>query len=98
MAFANCDVFKVIYFKGTQQQWDVCIPSGLTAIGSGLKYQWYFKKAGASGWSIWNTHTSASTSGTANDSWNGMQVFCLFTDKYGDTASSGCATVYILTD
>ena len=60
MAFANCDVFKVIYFKGTQQQWDVCIPSGLTAIGSGLKYQWYFKKKGQTSFSIWNGRTHAS--------------------------------------
>ena len=69
-----------------------------SASGEGLTCQWYYKKAGASGWSLWNGHTTQTTSASANASWDGMQVFCLFTDKYGDTVSSGCATVYILTD
>ena len=30
--------------------------------GSGLKYQWYYKKSGASDWSVWNNHTTATTS------------------------------------
>ena len=33
-----------------------------------------------------------------NATWDGMKVFCLFTDEYGNTASTGCATIYILPD
>ena len=68
------------------------------AEGQRMSCQWYFKKAGASGWTLWNGHTTPTTSATANSTWDGMQVFCLFTDEYGNTASSGCATIYILPD
>ncbi len=68
------------------------------AQGEKLSCQWYFKKSGASGWTLWNGHTTTTTSATANATWNGMQVFCLFTDEYGNTASSGCATIYIIED
>ena len=68
------------------------------ATGEGLSCQWYYRKKGSSSWSVWNGHTAASTTSTANSTWDGMQVFCLFTDKYGNTASSGCATIFIITD
>ena len=65
------------------------------AQGSGLKYQWYYKKAGTTDWSRWSSHTTASTSGTANDSWNGMKVFCRVTDSNGMYTDSSVATVTI---
>ena len=68
------------------------------AEGQKLSCQWYFKKAGSSGWTLWNGHTTPITSAKANATWDGMQVFCLFTDEYGNTASSGCATIYIIPD
>ena len=68
------------------------------ATGEELSCQWYYKKSGASGWSLWKGHVTPKTSAVSNESWDGMQVFCLFTDKYGGTASSGCATVYIVTE
>ena len=63
------------------------------ASGSGLRYQWYYKKSGASSWTKWTGHTTASTSGTANESWNGMQVRCTVTDSSGSTVNSKAATV-----
>ncbi len=63
------------------------------ATGSGLKYQWYYRKAGASGWSLWENHTTASTAAVSNDTWNGMQVKCVVTDGSGKTAESKAATV-----
>ena len=68
----------------------------LTAEGSGLTYQWYCKKAGDTGWKVWNGYTAASISATANANWNGMKVFCVMADQYGNTTSSGYATVYIV--
>lgn len=68
------------------------------ATGSKLSCQWYFKKAGTSVWKLWSGHTTPDTSATANATWDGMKVFCLFTDEYGNTASTGCATIYILPD
>ena len=68
------------------------------AEGQRMSCQWFFKKAGASGWTLWKGHTTPTTSAISNATWDGMQVFCLFTDEYGNTASSGCATIYILPD
>ena len=78
---------------------DVTVDSGkevsftVKAEGSNLQYQWYFKKSGASSWSIWKSHTSATTTARANDTWDGMQVYCVVTDGIGRTVSSGSATV-----
>ncbi len=58
-------------------------------------YQWYYRKKGAVDWTLWKNHTSATTTGVANDSWNGMQVYCLITDGNGNTVSSAPATVTI---
>ena len=63
------------------------------AEGSGLKYQWYYKKKGAIAWSLWKGHTTATTSATVNSTWNGIQLYCLLTDADGNTLSSGTATV-----
>ena len=66
------------------------------ATGTGtLKYQWYYKKSGGS-WTKWNNHTTATTSATANSSWDGMKVYCLVTDAAGTTAVSNPATITII--
>ena len=67
-----------------------------SATGENLTCQWYYKKANATGWSIWNGHNTTSTSAVSNSTWEGMKVLCIFTDKYGNTASTGCATIYII--
>ena len=63
--------------------------------GSHLKYQWYFRKAGVSAWSLWNGHITATTSAISNATWNGMQVYCKITDGFGRTVSSKPCTVTI---
>ena len=67
----------------------------VNAQGSNLKYQWYFMKRGADCWSLWKSHTTASTSARSNDSWDGMQVYCVITDGFGRTVSSNPATIKI---
>ena len=91
-------------FKITAQPQDAFVKSGDTvkftvaASGKGLKYQWYYKKKGASKWSIWKNHATASTWAAANDSWNGMQVRCQVTDSTGETLYSAAAQIKICTE
>ena len=63
------------------------------ATGTGLSYQWYYKKSGDSDWSEWKGYTSATATSTANDSWNGMKVRCVVKDSSGQKAESNTATV-----
>ena len=86
----------------TQQPANVSVKSGASATftvkasGSGLQYQWYFKKSGATSWSAWNGKTTASITVTSNDTWDGMQVRCVITDSAGDKLTSGAAVVTLL--
>ena len=83
----------------TAQPQNVTVSAGETATfavkasGTGLKYQWYYRKAGAKSWSVWNGHTSATTSATANATWNLMKVYCKVSDASGSVISSNSATV-----
>lgn len=63
------------------------------ATGRELSYQWYYKKTTDSEWKLWKNHVTASTTATANDTWNGMQVYCVVTDASGKSVSSESATV-----
>ncbi len=65
------------------------------AQGDGLKYQWYYMKAGAPSWTQWGSRTTATTTATANESWDGMRVYCKVMDKYGKTVKSNPATVTV---
>ena len=67
----------------TAQPADVTVKTGETARfsvqaqGTNLSYQWYYKKSGASDWSVWKGHTTATTYATANSTWNMMRVCCV---------------------
>ena len=83
----------------TAQPGNVMVNAGETAVfsvkasGTGLKYQWYYRKAGGKTWAIWNGHTTATTSAPANSTWNLMKVYCRITDQAGNVISSNSATV-----
>ena len=85
----------------TSQPAYVTVRSGETASftvsaeGSQLKYQWYYKKAGMNDWTLWSDKTSASISATADCTWHAMQVFCRVTDAAGQTADSDIAFAMI---
>lgn len=68
----------------------------LSAVGDSLNYQWYYKKEGATAWTLWKGHTASVTSGTANSSWNGMQVRCALTDYKGARKYSSAATITVV--
>lgn len=58
------------------------------ASGTGLTYQWYYKKSGVKSWTKWTGHTSATTSATAKSNMNGMKVRCKVKDSSGKTVTS----------
>ena len=77
---------------------DKSVTFTVKASGSGLKYQWYYKKSGDTSWSVWSGRTTASTTATSNATWNGMLVRCKVTDSAGDTVYSSSAKVTVLPD
>ena len=85
----------------TQQPTNVTTQAGknvtftVKAKGAGLTYQWYYKKSGQTSWNQWGARTTASTTATANATWNGMQVRCVVKDSTGKTVTSSAATITI---
>ena len=73
------------------------ITLSLTASGTGLSYQWYFKKAGQSSFTLWNGRTHASETVTPNATWNGIQLYCIVKDSSGKTITSNIIKVTVTT-
>ncbi len=65
------------------------------AQGAGLSYQWYYKKAGKTAWSEWDTATHASETLTPDASWNGIQLFCKVRDASGKSVNSVAAVITV---
>ena len=65
----------------------------LTAAGDGLTYKWYFKNKGASSFSLTNSFTGNTYSVTMDASRAGRQVYCVVTDKYGNSVKSNTVTL-----
>ncbi len=64
----------------------------VSAVGDGLTYQWYYKKPGSSSFTK-SSITSATYATTMKTDYSGRQMYCVVTDKYGNTAKSD--TIYI---
>ncbi len=64
----------------------------IEALGEGLKYQWYYRNAGAETWKKASS-TEASYTTTMKADRHGRQVYCKVTDKHGNTAKSKTATM-----
>ena len=62
------------------------------AVGDGLKYQWFVKMPGSSSYQK-SAKTGTTYSVSMNDSRNGMKVCCKVTDTYGNSITSGVATL-----
>ncbi|MBQ9900848.1 MAG: N-acetylmuramoyl-L-alanine amidase [Clostridia bacterium] len=60
-----------------------------------LTYQWYYKKAGKSSWTLWSGKTSPEMTATADCTWHGMQVYCKVTDSKKNTVDSNPAYTMI---
>jgi len=82
----------------TEQPESVTVADGQKAVvkvaaeGDGLKYQWYIASAGSDKFSASST-ISATYSVTMNSSRDGRQLYCVVTDKYGNTVTSDIVTI-----
>ncbi|MBE6037870.1 MAG: leucine-rich repeat domain-containing protein [Anaerofustis stercorihominis] len=93
---------EIHYMRGveiTSQPKNVAVASGatakvtLTATGEGLTYKWYFKNAGSNKFSYTSSFTGNSYSVKMDASRDGRQVYCVVTDKYGNSVQSATATL-----
>ena len=65
----------------------------VAASGSGLTYKWYFKNKGDSKFSYTSSFKGSSYSVSMNASRHGRQVYCVVTDKYGNSVRSNTVTL-----
>ncbi len=84
--------------KITTQPKSVTVASGKTAIvkvvasGEGLTYQWYYKNAGASKFSVSSVKTATYTV-EMSKSRHGREIYCVVTDKNGNKVKSNVVTL-----
>lgn len=92
-------VYRCNPIKITAQPVNVAVGSGKTAkvtvkaTGDGLKYTWYYAKKGSSTFTK-TTVTTASYSVKMSSSVSGRKVYCVVTDKYGNSVKSNVVTLY----
>jgi len=85
--------------KITKQPVSVTVASGasvyvsFTATGDDLTYTWYFKDAGAAKFSKTTSFTSNYYNTTMTSARAGRQIYCVVTDKYGNTATTDTVTL-----
>ena len=90
---------KLVPLKITVQPQSVAVAAGqvakvsFTASGEGLTYQWYYKNAAAAAFSYTGTFTGNTYSVTMDDSRNGRQVYCVITDKHGNSVTTNTVTL-----
>ena len=65
------------------------------ATGEGLTYKWYFKNKGANKFSLTKSFTGTSYSIKMDASRSGRQVYCVITDKYGNTVTTKTVTLSV---
>ena len=65
----------------------------INATGSGLKFQWFFKKSDQTSFSEWKGRTHDSESVTPNETWDGIQLYCVVSDKNGKKLKSDVITI-----
>ena len=86
--------------KITAQPESVVVPNGkkasvtVNATGEGLTYKWYYKNKGASKFSYTSTFTGNKYSVTMSDSRDGRQIYCVITDKYGNSVKTDTVTLF----
>ena len=86
--------------KITAQPESVTVANGkkasvtVSATGDGLTYKWYYKNKGASKFSYTSTFTGNKYSVTMSDSRDGRQIYCVITDKYGNSVKTDTVTLF----
>ncbi len=64
-----------------------------TATGEGLTYKWYFKNKGDTKFTLTTTFTGNTYTAPMNSARAGRQVYCVITDKYGNTVQTNTVTI-----
>lgn len=65
----------------------------VSATGEGLTYKWYHKNAGDAKFTLAKSMTGKSYSCTMSNSADGRQVYCVITDKYGNSVKTKTVTL-----
>ena len=63
------------------------------AVGDGLTYAWYYKKAGASSFKKSGNQLTETLSIKMTEAWHGAQFYCVVTDAYGKSVQSNTVTL-----
>jgi len=69
------------------------VKTTVTAQGEGLKYQWYYTANGSSNTFMKSSYTTATYSTTIDGSKAGRRVYCVITDRYGNTMTTNAVTL-----
>ncbi|MBR2901066.1 MAG: hypothetical protein IKC39_02340, partial [Clostridia bacterium] len=65
----------------------------VTASGEGKTYEWYFKDTNLSKFYLTKSFTGNTYTITMTDARSGRQVYCVITDKYGNSEKSKVVTL-----
>ena len=85
--------------KITAQPKNVSVQSGnvarvtVNATGDGLTYQWYFKNKGDSKFTLTNSYKNNTYSLEMNGTRAGRQVYCVITDRFGNSVKTKTVTL-----
>ena len=60
----------------------------VNATGDGLKYKWYYKSKNGSKFEVATSYTGKTYSVAMDKARDGRQVYCVVTDKYGNTVKT----------
>ena len=89
--------------KITKQPVSVTVAEGKTATvmvqaqGDGLTYKWYYKNKGDGKFSLTDSFTGSTYSVTMASARNGRQIYCVITDKYGNSITTNTVTLGMAT-
>lgn len=67
----------------------------VTAQGDGLRYQWYYCDAGKTQFSASSDRDAAYNSYPMSEERNGREIYCVVTDRYGNSVTSSHAFMYL---
>ena len=66
-----------------------------TASGDGLTYEWYIKRAEDTEFSVDTVYTTNYYNAIANKTYEGAQLYCVITDKYGSHVTTNTVTINV---
>ena len=69
------------------------VSASVTATGDGLTYKWYYKNAGDTAFSYTATFKGNTYTTQMNSVRAGRQIYCVITDKYGNSVKTETVTI-----